>query len=150
MAELHDLKPVPGSKRSRKRVGRGPGSGKGKTAGRGQDGQKSRSGVSLRAGFEGGQMPLQRRIPKRGFTPLSRTVYQTVNVRDLNRLEAGEVTPEVLKASRLIRSVKKPVKILGMGKTEKSFKVTAHAFSETARSKIEAAGGSVTVVGSDA
>jgi large subunit ribosomal protein L15 len=95
-------------------------------------------------------MPLQRRIPKRGFTPLSRTVYQTVNVRDLDRLEAGEVTPEVLKAGRLIRSVKKPVKILGMGKTEKSFKVTAHAFSETARSKIEAAGGSVTVGGSDA
>ena len=150
MAELHDLKPVSGSKHPRKRVGRGPGSGKGKRAGRGQDGQKSRSGVSLRAGFEGGQMPLQRRIPKRGFTPLTRTVYQTVNVRDLNRLEAGEVTPELLKASRLIRSAKKPVKILGMGEAEKSFNVTAHACSETARSKIEAAGGSVTIVGADA
>ena len=95
-------------------------------------------------------MPLQRRIPKRGFTPLSRTVYQTVNVRDLDRLEAGEVNPEILKASRLVRSSKKPVKILGMGEVEKAYNVTAHAFSETARAKIEAAGGSVTVVGGDA
>ena len=141
MAELHDLRPAEGSRRKRKRVGRGPGSGWGKTSGRGENGQKSRSGASIRAGFEGGQMPLQRRIPKRGFTPRSRTVYQIVNVGWLDRVEGNDVTPEALVAAGLIRSASKLVKILGKGDASRAFTVNVHAFSESARSKIEAAGG---------
>lgn len=143
MAELHDLKPAEGSRRPRKRVGRGPGSGWGKTSGRGQKGQKSRSGASIPAGFEGGQMPLQRRIPKRGFTPRSRTVYQIVNVGWLDRVDGNEVTPEALVAAGLVRSAAKPVKILGKGDAGRAFTVTVHALSGSARSKIEAAGGTV-------
>lgn len=150
MAELHDLSPSQGSNRNRKRVGRGPGSGKGKRAGRGQDGQGSRSGGSVPAWFEGGQMPLQRRIPKRGFKNINRVEYQGVNVRDLNRVDPGEVTPEVLKEHGLIGTLKKPVKILGTGEIEGAYQVSAHGFSATARTKIEAAGGSVTVVGASA
>lgn len=144
MAELHDLSPVPGSHRGRKRVGRGPGSGTGKTAGRGQKGQKSRSGGSVPAGFEGGQMPLHRRIPKRGFYNRNRVEYQVVNVGDLAGL-AGEVTPEVLRRAGLVGSLRKPIKILGNGSLEASLQVTAHAFSGSARAKIEAAGGTATV-----
>jgi len=128
-------------------LGRGPGSGKGKRAGRGQDGQGSRSGGGVRIGFEGGQMPLHRRIPKRGFKSRNRVEYQPVNVRDLARIEAGEVTPQVLEAHGLIRNLKKPVKILGMGEVESAYQVSAHAFSGAARTKIEEAGGSVTVLG---
>jgi len=146
MAELHDLKPAPGSHRNRKRIGRGPGSGTGKTSGRGQKGQKARSGASIPAGFEGGQMPLQRRIPKGGFTPLNRIEYQVVNVRTLEEMAEGEITPAVLKSRGLIGSVKEPVKVLGTGELTRSLKVTANAFSEAARRKIEAAGGSVTIV----
>jgi large subunit ribosomal protein L15 len=146
MAELHNLSPVPGSHRDAKRKGRGPASGNGKTAGRGQKGQNSRSGGKVSAGFEGGQMPLQRRIPKRGFHNKFRIEYQVVNVRDLDRVEAGEINPEVLKAAGLIATLRKPVKILGMGEVEKAFQITAHRFSGSARSKIEAAGGSVTLV----
>lgn len=148
MAELHDLSPSPGSHRDRKRVGRGPGSGNGKTAGRGHKGQKARSGGKVPRGFEGGQMPLQRRIPKRGFTNINRVEYQVVNVRDLSRLEAGDVTPELLRRSGLIGSLRMPVKILGTGDVDRAFNVTAHAFSDSARSKIEAAGGSVSLVSS--
>lgn len=144
MAELHDLSPVPGSHRDRKRLGRGPGSGTGKTAGRGEKGQKARSGGSVRPGFEGGQMPLHRRIPKRGFHNRNRVEYQVVNVGDLARLE-GDVNPEALKAAGLIGSLRKPVKVLGNGELEKKLQVTAHAFSESAKKKIEAAGGSATV-----
>lgn len=150
MPELHDLSPSQGSNRNRKRVGRGRGSGKGKRAGRGQDGQGSRSGGGVPAWFEGGQMPLQRRIPKRGFTNINRVEYQGVNVRDLNRVEPGEVTPEVLKAHGLIGTLKKPVKILGTGEIEGAYQISAHGFSATARAKIEAAGGSATVVGGSA
>ncbi|MEX0979722.1 MAG: 50S ribosomal protein L15 [Gemmatimonadota bacterium] len=146
MAELHDLKPSPGSHRPRKRVGRGPGSGSGKTSGRGQKGQKARSGGSVRPGFEGGQMPLHRRIPKRGFTPLNRTEYQVVNVRDLEEVEADAITPRVLREAGLIGSMKKLVKILGTGEIARAVKVEAHAFSDSARAKIEAAGGSATIV----
>lgn len=146
MAELHDLSPTPGSHRDRKRVGRGPGSGTGKTAGRGEKGQKARSGGSIPAGFEGGQMPLHRRIPKRGFHSRNRVEYQVVNVRDLARVE-GDVTPETLRAAGLIGSLRRPVKVLGNGELEKKLQVTAHAFSESARKKIEAAGGSATVAG---
>ncbi len=150
MPELHDLSPSPGSHRDSKRVGRGPGSGTGKTAGRGHKGQRARAGGNVRPGFEGGQMPLQRRIPKRGFKNINRVEYQGVNVRDLSRIEAGEVTPEVLKAHGLIGTLKKPVKILGTGEIEGAYQVSAHAFSGTARTKIEGAGGTVTVLGSSA
>lgn len=146
MPELHDLHPAPGSRRTAKRVGRGPGSGLGKTSGRGQKGQRSRSGVSIPAGFEGGQMPLQRRIPKRGFTPRNRTEYQVVNVGRLERIEQGDVTPESLEAHGLIRSARRPVKILGKGDLDRPVNVTAHAFSASARLKIEAAGGSANLV----
>lgn len=144
MAELHDLSPSEGSHRDRKRVGRGPGSGLGKTAGRGQKGQKARSGGSIPAGFEGGQMPLHRRIPKRGFRPRNRVEYQVVNLYELEGFE-GDVTPETLAAAGLVRSAKRLVKVLGEGEVDGAFSVTAHAFSASAREKIEAAGGTATV-----
>jgi large subunit ribosomal protein L15 len=146
MAELHDLSPVPGSHRDRKRVGRGPGSGTGKTSGRGEKGQKARSGGSIPAGFEGGQMPLHRRIPKRGFHSRNRVEYQVVNVGHLEGLD-GDVDPTVLRAAGLIRSLRKPVKILGVGEVSAALNISAHAFSGSAREKIEAAGGSATVIG---
>lgn len=146
MAELHDLSPTSGSTRNRKRKGRGPGSGTGKTAGRGEKGQKARSGGSVHPRFEGGQMPLIRRIPKRGFKSITRVEYQVVNVRDLGRVD-GDVSPDTLKGAGLIRSLRKPVKVLGVGEVEKKVSVSAHAFSASARSKIEAAGGTVTVIG---
>lgn len=148
MVELHDLRPVEGSHRDGKRVGRGPGSGNGKTAGRGQKGQKARSGGSIAPGFEGGQMPLHRRIPKRGFTNVFRTEYQVVNIRDLADLD-GEVTLSTLKARGRIRSARRPVKILGDGDIEVALSVSAHAFSDAAKRKIEAAGGTVTVLESE-
>ncbi len=144
MAELHDLRPSPGSHRNRKRVGRGPGSGLGKTSGRGEKGQKARSGGNVHPMFEGGQMPLHRRIPKRGFSNINRVEYQPVNVRDLDRFD-GPVNPTTLKAAGLIGSTRKPVKILGVGEVAKSLQVEAHAFSKSAREKIEAAGGSVSI-----
>ena len=147
MAELHDLSPSGGSHRNRKRIGRGPGSGWGKTSGRGEKGQKSRSGGNVHPRFEGGQMPLHRRIPKRGFTNINRVEYQVVNVRDLDRFE-GDVTVAGLKEAGLIGSSRKPVKILGQGDIEKALAVEVHAFSKTAKDKIEAAGGSVSVLGS--
>lgn len=148
MADLHDLKPVPGSTRNRKRVGRGPGSGTGKTAGRGQKGQGARSGGKVSRGFEGGQMPLHRRIPKRGFHNPFRVDYQVVNVRDLSDLE-GEVTPEALRARGLIGSLRKPVKVLGEGDLSTPLVVRAHAFSGAARRKIEEAGGSARLLGEE-
>ncbi len=146
MAELHDLSPSRGSHRNRKRVGRGPGSGTGKTSGRGEKGQKARAGHhKVSAYFEGGQMPLVRRIPKRGFTNLNRVEYQVVNLRDLDRFD-GKVDPVALKAAGLVGSTRRPVKILGEGQLEKALQVEAHAFSKSAREKIEAAGGSVSLV----
>jgi large subunit ribosomal protein L15 len=138
--KLHDLSPAEGSKKTRKRVGRGPGSGLGKTAGRGEKGQKSRSGFSRRAGFEGGQMPLVRRVPKRGFTNIFRTVYSVINVGQLAGLE-GEVGPELLAERGLVRRGR-PVKVLAVGDAPKGLKVAAHRFSAAARAKLEAAGGS--------
>ncbi len=137
--KLHDLKPAPGSKRARKRVGRGPGSGTGKTAGRGHKGQKSRSGYSQRAGFEGGQMPLVRRVPKRGFTNIFRVEYSVINVGDLAEFE-GTVSPTSLLAKGKVRKGRM-VKILGNGDLDKAITVQAHKFSTSARQKIEAAGG---------
>lgn len=143
MVELHNLSPAPGSRKNRKRLGRGPGSGTGKTSGKGQKGQKARAGASVPAGFEGGQMPLQRRIPKFGFKPISRVEYQVVNIGALNGMTDAEITPELLAQARLIRSRKDPVKILGNGELERAVRVAAHAFSGSAKRKIEAAGGSV-------
>ena len=148
--ELHDLHPAPGAKRSRKRVGRGPGSGNGKTAGKGHKGQKSRSGYSRRFGFEGGQMPLVRRIPKRGFTNIFRVEYQVVNLRDLERVfEDGDtVSVESLVEKGLARGGNRLVKVLGDGDLAKKLDVKAHKFSASARAGIEKAGGTCEVVAS--
>lgn len=145
--KLNELKPAPGSKRERKRVGRGTGSGMGKTSTRGQTGQKSRSGGGVRPGFEGGQMPLSRRLPKRGFTNIFAKEYSIVNVGDLNRFEDGtEVTAKLLKEQRLIRKVQDGVKILGNGEITKKLTVKAAKFTKTAADKIKAAGGTAEVV----
>lgn len=144
---LDDLKPAPGSKKKRKRVGCGPGSGHGKTACRGTKGQKSRSGGKLPTWFEGGQMPLQRRIPKRGFTNIFRTVYQVVNVRDLNRFPANSVVDkDVLLDAGLVKKVDLPVKLLGEGTLEHPLKVVVHGCSKKAREIVEKAGGEVKLV----
>ena len=145
MTELHDLRPPKGSRKNRKRVGRGPGSGSGKTSGRGHKGQKARSGVSIPAGFEGGQMPLQRRIPKGGFTSPRRVEYQVINVRALEELSDAEITPDTLRARGLV-GTRGLVKILGDGELTRAVTVSAHAVSRSAREKIEAAGGSITIV----
>ncbi|HZF09865.1 MAG TPA: 50S ribosomal protein L15 [Thermoanaerobaculia bacterium] len=137
--KLHELSPAKGSKHSKKRVGRGPGSGLGKTAGKGEKGQKSRSGYTYRLGFEGGQMPLIRRVPKRGFTNIWKVELAVVNVSDLEALE-GDVTPETLAERGLVRRGR-PVKVLGNGEVSKALTVQAHKFSGSARAKIEAAGG---------
>lgn len=146
MTHLESLKRPKGAKRSAKRVSRGPGSGVGKTAGRGHKGQKARSGGRVKPWFEGGQMPLQRRLPKRGFRPYKRTEYQVVNLRDLGRVVGDEATPETMKEAGLIGSLRRPVKILGEGELDRALKVAAHAFSRTAREKIESAGGAVNEV----
>ena len=138
--KLHELVPAKGSKHSRKRVGRGPGSGLGKTAGKGHKGQKSRSGYARQTGFEGGQMTLIRRVPKRGFTNLFKTTYAVVNLSQLGDFDR-EVTPESLVERGLVRSGAL-VKVLGDGEVSKPLTVVAHKFSRSARAKIEAAGGS--------
>lgn len=144
---LHELKPAAGSRKKRKRIGRGPGSGSGKTAGRGEKGQKSRSGYSAKRGFEGGQMPLHRRLPKRGFTNIFRTEFRTLNVDQLNRFEAGaELTPESLEQAGMLRKGKLGVKILGNGEITVALTVKAHKFTKSAASKIEAAGGKAEVL----
>jgi large subunit ribosomal protein L15 len=131
-----------GGRKKRKRVGRGPGSGHGGTSGRGNKGQLSRTGASMRATFEGGQMPLQRRLPKRGFKNPFRKVFQVVNLGDLNRFDAGSVVdPQVLGERGLIRRADRPVKILSRGELDRALTVKAQAFSQKARQKIEAAGG---------
>jgi len=145
-AGVHDLRPAPGATHARKRVGRGPGSGHGKTSGRGHKGQRSRSGYRHMRGFEGGQMPLHRRVPKRGFTNIFRVEYDVVNLRDLDRFDAGaEVTPDALREQRLA-SRRRPVKILGDGELSKPLQVSAHKFSASARARIEAAGGRCEVI----
>jgi large subunit ribosomal protein L15 len=146
MAELHDLRPSPGSHRKRKRVGRGAGSGKGKTSGRGHKGQKARSGARIPAGFEGGQMPLQRRIPKRGFSSPNRIEYQVVNVRTLEEFQGDTVTPDGLYAQGFIGSPARLLKILGDGEITRALSVSAHAFSAAARQKIEEVGGTATTL----
>lgn len=146
--ELYDLHPAKGAKRPRKRIGRGPGSGTGKTAGKGHKGQKSRSGYSRRYGFEGGQMPLVRRIPKRGFCNIFRVEFQVVNLRDLERVfsDGDTVTVDSLLDNGLVRTKRKPVKVLGEGSLSKKLTVKAHKFSGSATAGIEKAGGSCEVV----
>jgi large subunit ribosomal protein L15 len=144
-----ELSPSPGSKRSRKRVGRGDGSGHGTYSGRGSKGQKSRSGFRMRPGFEGGQLPLIKRLPqKRGFVNIFRTEYNIVNLGRLNKFEAGsEVTPEKLVAAGVIKSMRRPVKILAEGGIDRPLVVKANKFSAAAKAKIEAAGGKAEEVG---
>ncbi len=148
----HELKPPKGSKHARKRVGRGDSSGRGTYSGRGIKGQKSRSGRKPKLGFEGGQTRLIKRLPRRrGFTNIFRTEYSAVNLRDLERFEAGtEVTPELLKQSRVVRSLRRPVKVLASGELTKALTVKAHKFSTAAKEKIEAAGGSALEIGPSA
>jgi large subunit ribosomal protein L15 len=142
--ELNNLRPSIGSTKNRKRIGRGTGSGHGKTATKGHKGQKARSGGSIKAGFEGGQMPLQRRLPKRGFTPLDRVVYSLVNISQLDVFEAGStIDVAALISKGLIKSDRFAVKVLGNGDITKSLKVTACKFSQSAKEKIVAAGGTV-------
>jgi len=144
--ELWDLKPPDGAVKKKRRVGRGPGSGRGKTAGKGTKGQKSRSGGAKGPGFEGGQMPIIRRLPKKGFSNPFKKVYDVVNVSQLNRFNDGDViTPEVLKKSKLA-SGRYPVKILGNGELERSLEVHAHKFSKSAEKKITGKGGKVKVL----
>ena len=145
--KLHELSPAPGSVRDVKRIGRGHGSGNGKTAGKGHKGQKARAGRGIRAGFEGGQMPLHRRVPKRGFNNIFATPYTTINVASLNRFEDGAtVTAEALQEAGIIKSAPNGVKVLGNGKLEKKVTVQVAAFSESAKAKIEAAGGKAEVI----
>ena len=145
--KLHELRAVPGATKAPKRKGRGTATGQGKTAGRGMNGQKSRSGGGVRPGFEGGQMPLYRRIPKRGFTNIWGTEYTVLNVEDLNRFDADTVvTPELMKEIGMVKQVKDGIKILGNGKLEKNLTVKAHKFSKTAVEKIESAGGKAEVI----
>ena len=145
--KLHELSPSEGSKKKNFRVGRGHGSGNGKTAGKGHKGQNARSGGGVRPGFEGGQMPIYRRLPKRGFTNIFAKEYVSVNVEMLNKFENGtEVTAETLKEAGVISKVCDGVVILGRGELEKSLTVKAKRFSKTAEEKITAAGGKVEVV----
>jgi len=144
--KLEELKPAEGAVKKRKRIGCGPGSGHGKTACKGHKGQSARSGVKTYAWFEGGQMPLYRRVPKRGFKPINRREYQVVNVGAFAELEGTEFGPEELKACGLISSVNKPVKILGVGLAGRAVTVRAHAFSAAARDKIEADGGTAELI----
>ncbi len=144
---LHELKPQEGSRHTRKRIGRGHGSGHGKTAGKGHKGQNARSGGGVRPGFEGGQTPLFQRLPKRGFTNFTRKEFAVLNLDDLNRFEEGtEVTPALLAELKILKNQKDGVKILGNGELTKKLTISAHKFSASAREKIEAAGGKVVEV----
>jgi large subunit ribosomal protein L15 len=144
---LHELKPVDGARKARKRLGRGSGSGTGKTSGKGQKGQKARSGGGVRPGFEGGQIPFFQRIPKRGFKNINRKEYAVVNLDDLNKFETGEViTPEVLLARNVLKKTLDGVKILANGALEKKLTVKAHKFSKAAEQAITQAGGTIEVI----
>lgn len=151
MDGLHNLRRPKGSHRGRKRIGRGPGSGLGKTSGFGHKGSKARAGHHGPGGskphFEGGQMPLQRRLPKRGFTNANRVEYQVVNLFQLEKLEEQEINPEVLLTRGLIGHAGRPVKVLGTGELTRAVNVSAHAFSKSARERIQGAGGTVQELG---
>ncbi|OSX54333.1 50S ribosomal protein L15 [Anoxybacillus ayderensis] len=145
--KLHELQPAPGSRKERNRVGRGIGSGNGKTSGKGHKGQNARSGGGVRIGFEGGQTPLFRRLPKRGFTNIHRKEYAIVKLEVLNRFEDGtEVTPELLLETGVVSKLKAGIKVLGDGELTKKLTVKAHKFSASAKEAIEAAGGTTEVI----
>ncbi len=145
---LNNLRAPEGSTHKKKRVGRGPGSGLGKTAGRGEKGQKSRSGYSAKIGFEGGQMPLQRRLPKRGFTNIFKKQWIEVNLSALDQSFAAneEVTPELLHERGLIKKGRRDIVVLGTGEISKALRISAHRFTKSAREKIERAGGAATLI----
>jgi len=145
---LNNLRPAKGSTHKKKRLGRGPGTGLGKTAGRGHKGQKSRSGYSSKTGFEGGQMPLHRRLPKRGFTNIFKKQWIEVSLEALDRsFDANtEVTPEVMHKRGIIKKAKHDIVVLGNGNVSKALKISAHRFTKSAREKIEKAGGAITVI----
>ncbi len=147
---LNNLHPAKGSTHRKKRLGRGPGTGLGKTSGRGEKGQKSRSGYSMKIGFEGGQMPLHRRLPKRGFTNIFKKKWIEVSLAALEKAFAAndEVTPEMMHHRGIIKKAKHDIVVLGNGDVSKSLKVSAHRFTKSAREKIEKAGGAVTVISS--
>lgn len=146
--KLNELRPAKGATKNRKRIGRGTASGWGKTSGKGQKGQKSRSGGSPHPWFEGGQMPIMRRLPKIGFNSPNRVEYQVVNLTDLNQFEAGtEVDVRLLLEKRVVRKKTHPVKVLAKGSIDRALKIKVHAASESARKAIEAAGGSIEVTG---
>ncbi|MCM3741028.1 50S ribosomal protein L15 [Oceanobacillus luteolus] len=145
--KLHELKANEGTRKERNRVGRGMSSGNGKTSGRGHKGQKARSGGGVRPGFEGGQMPLFQRLPKRGFTNINRKEYAIVNLDKLNQFEEGtEVTPELLLEVGVVSKLNSGIKILGNGAIDKKLTVKAHKFSQSAKEAIEAAGGKTEVI----
>ncbi|MFG6117271.1 large subunit ribosomal protein L15 [Thalassobacillus cyri] len=145
--KLHELKPSKGARKERNRVGRGMATGNGKTSGRGHKGQKARSGGGTRPGFEGGQMPLFQRLPKRGFTNIHRKEFAIVNLDALNRFDEGtEVTPELLLETGVVSKEKAGIKVLGNGSIEKKLTVKAHKFSASAKEAIEAAGGQTEVI----
>jgi large subunit ribosomal protein L15 len=144
--KLSELTPYPGSRKKRKRVGRGSGSGHGKTSCKGHKGQKSRSGGGVKPGFEGGQMPLQRRLPKRGFTNIFQKQYSVVNLETLERLSESDITPEVLISAGVIKKIRNGIKILGKGDINKPVNVKAHAISASAKEKIIKAKGSVEII----
>jgi large subunit ribosomal protein L15 len=147
MMRINDLSPAKGSKKKRKRIGRGPGSGHGKTSCRGHKGQKSRSGGGPRLGFEGGQMPLQRRLPKRGFTNIFKKHYSIINVKDLNRFKPNStLNVEVLKEAGLVKKIKDGIKLLGNGEISHPVVIRVDRVSRTAKEKIQAAGGQVEVI----
>lgn len=142
--QLNTMKPAAGASKNRKRIGRGPGSGHGKTATKGHKGQKARSGGSVKPGFEGGQMPMQRRLPKRGFLPLTRKEFAVINISQLEAFENGSVVdPAAIVKSGLVSNIHDGIKILAKGKLTKSLTVKAHKFSASAKEMIQAAGGSV-------
>jgi large subunit ribosomal protein L15 len=144
--KLNDLAPAPGARKSRKRIGRGVGSGWGKTAGRGSKGQNSRSGGGVRPGYEGGQMPIHRRLPKRGFTNVFKKIYAVINIRDLAKMESGSVVDEaVLVRAGLVKGRRDGVKLLGQGEIDIPLTVKIDLVSRSARQKIESAGGTVEV-----
>ena len=147
MIQIHDLSPLKGSRKRKKRVGRGPGSGHGKTSCRGHKGQKSRSGGSLPPWFEGGQMPLQRRLPKRGFANIFKKHYDLINIRDLNRFEPNSILDiDALKNAGLVKKVRDGIKLLGDGKISYPLVIKVHQVSKTAKEKMEAAGGKVEII----
>jgi len=147
MIRINDLSPPKGSRKARKRVGRGPGSGHGKTSCRGHKGQKARSGGSVRPGFEGGQMPLQRRLPKRGFTNVFKRYYSLINIRDLNRFSPDSILDmTALEEAGLLRKAKDGIKLLGEGEITHPIVIKVHKASKNAREKIETAGGRVEII----